>query len=338
MSITISDIAQHLGLAISTVSKALNGYSDVSKETRDRVMEAAHQLGYYPSAAARNLRTQRTKKIGLLFSFPVTAISEYVSHLITGIVATAEQAGYNLILYPVLSDQFEQLTRICRIREVDGLLLLTRSQMEKTINILAQEQLPYVIVGRRVEQPNVSFISPNDRQGAITVMQHLISLGHQRIAYTTRPELGLTSRDRLAGYQQALQMANIPYDDALVVSTNIEPQSAYQAMLNLLDLPQPPTAIFAIHDLVAKECLQAILDRGLRVPEDVAVVGFDNWSLSLTTTPPLTTIATPLIEIGQKAMSTLLEQINTPDSSPTRQLLPVDLVVRQSTLGEGITK
>ena len=335
MSITIVDISKYLGISPSTVSKALNGYDDISQETRERVLAAAQELGYHPSAAARNLRTRRTQKIGLLFSFPVTTISEYVSRLITGAIITAEQEGYNLILYPLLADQFDQLTRICRTREVDGLLLLTRSQMEKTVTLLAGEQLPYVIVGRRVEQPNVAFISPDDHAGAITVVQHLISLGHRRIAYTTRPELGLTSRDRLAGYQQALQMANIPFDENLVVSTEIAPQSAYRAMNQLLDLPEPPTAVFAIHDLVAADCLQAVIDRGYRVPNDVALVGFDNWSLSLTTTPPLTTMATPLTELGQQAMSALLKQINAPGSEPVRQLLPVELLVRQSTVGDG---
>lgn len=248
---------------------------------------------------------------------------------------TAEQEGYNLILYPLQSDQLDHLTRICRMREVDGLLLLTRSQMEQTVGILVREQLPYIIVGRRVEQAEVSFISPDDYNGARAVVQHLISLGHRRIAYTTRPELGLTSRDRLAGYRYALQQADIPYDDRLVVSTKIEPQSAYQAMQGLLDLPDPPSAVFAIHDLVAVECLQAALDRDLRVPDDVAIVGFDNWSLSLTTRPPLTTMATPLIEIGQRAMSILIEQIKEPNRAPVRQLLPVELVIRQSTLGPG---
>ena len=334
MAVTIQDIAQHLNLAVSTVSKALNNYPDVSQQTKDRVIEVARELSYYPSAPARNLRRRRTDKIGFLFSFPITAISEYVSKLITGAIIAAEKEGYNLILYPLLEDQLENLTRICRAREIDGLLVLNRAGIDQILAVLEQEAIPFVLVDRRAEQPDISFVSSDHYHGALLIMRHLVGLGHKRIGYTSRPLLGITSRDRLTGYKQVLEEAGLPFDGSLVVPTDTDLRSGYHAMKKLLDLPDPPTAVFAIHDLIALECLRAATDRGLRVPEDVAIVGFDNWHFSESTKPPLTSVRIPLTEIGRLATETVLTCISENNPSPVRLILPVELVVRQSTVGE----
>ena len=331
MAVTIEDIAQHLNLAVSTVSKALNGYSDVSQKTKDLVREAARELNYHPSAAARNLRRQRTDKIGLLFSFPVTMISEWASRLITGAVTAAEQEGHNLILYPLQENQLDQLTRICRTREVDGLLLMPGEQLEQSVAFLEQEQVPFAVLGQRVDRPNVSFVAADNFKAAVDITNHLIALGHKRIAYLSRAVLGKTSLDRMTGYKQALLEADLPFDERLIVPTAPEPGSNQQAMHKLLDLTDPPTAVFAIHDLVAMDALEVALERGLRVPHDVAIVGFDNWRLSLTTTPPLTTGHPPLFEMGRRATEILLAHVGDNTLPPVRVELPVRLVVRQST-------
>ncbi len=334
MTVTIKDIARQLDLAVSTVSKALNDYPDISAATKLRVLDTARELDYHPTAAARNLRRRRTDKIGFSFSFPVSLMSDYISRLITGAVMATEQKGYNLILYPLLDDQVKQLTKICRAREVDGLLLLGRAQMEQTtIALLKQEAIPFVVVGRRVENPEVSYVTPDQSNGALAIMRHLIELGHQRIAFTTRPVLGITSRDRFASYKQALSEAGIPFDQNLVVPTTPEPGDDYQAMNKLLDLPNPPTAVFAIHDIVAMECLRAATDRGLRIPDDVAIAGFDDWRASLTTQPPLTTIHPPLDEVGLRATEILMARVADHSLPPERLTLPVELIVRQSTWG-----
>jgi LacI family transcriptional regulator len=334
MAVTIQDIAQHLNLAVSTVSKALNDYPDVSQQTKNRVIEVARDLGYYPSAPARNLRRRRTDKIGFLFSFPITVISEYVSNLITGAIIAAEKEGYNLILYPLLENQLENLTRICRARESDGLLVLNRAGIDQTLAVLEKEAIPFVLVDRRAEQPDISFVSSDHYNGALLIMRHLLGLGHKRIGYTSRPLLGITNRDRLAGYKQILEEANLRLDEELIVSTDTDLRSGYEAMNQLLDLPEPPTAVFAIHDLIARECLRAATDRGLRVPDDVAIVGFDNWHFSETTQPPLTSVHTPQTEIGKLATETLLAHVADSNQAPIRLILPVEVIIRQSTVGE----
>ena len=334
MAVTIQDIAQHLNIAPSTVSKALNGYPHISAEMRARVLAASDELGYVPSAAARNLRRKRTDKIGFAFSVPVPLMSDYASGIIIGAVAAAEKHGYNLTLYPSTDNQVQQLTQLSRAREVDGLLLLSgRAQMEQLVlPALQKVGIPFVVVGRRVEDHAVSYVKADDPTGAYAVTQHLIEQGHRRIGFTTRPASGITSRDRYTGYERAMRDAGIPIDGDLIVPTSFEPDSGYRAMGTLLDRPNPPTAVFAIHDLVAIECLRAATDRGLRVPDDVAIAGFDNWRVSLATQPPLTTVQPPLNAMGEQAMQTLLAQIGKPDRPADRITLPVELVVRQSTM------
>jgi LacI family transcriptional regulator len=334
MAVTIWDIAKHLELSVSTVSRALNGYGDVAPKTRQRVFDAARELGYYPSSTARNLRRGRTDKIGLLINTSITYMSQYLSEVFPGATIAAEKQGYNLVFYTAGVNRPDELMRVCRAREVDGVILLWAGEIENAIAFLQKEGLPFVLFDGRVDDPNVSYIAADNLAGALSLMRHLLELGHRRIGFTARPELGATSSDRLAGYRQALEEAGIPVDESLIISTVIEPRSGYYAANDLLNLAEPPTAIFAIHDTVAVDAFQAVTERGLRVPEDVAIAGFDGFLSSLTTQPPLTTVKLPLSEMGQLAVETLLAQASDPGRPPTRIKMPVRLLVRQSTVGE----
>ena len=330
MSVTIEDISLQLGISVSTVSKALNAYPDVAEETRKRVLDAARELDYHPSAVARNLRRGRADKIGLLINNPISFISEYISEVMAGMALGAEAQGQNLILYTTAVHHPQELKRICRAREVDGLMLIF-APSPKAVAVLEKEKMPFVVFGRRVEQPGVSFVAPDNQAGAYALTQHLLAQGHTRIGFTTRPELGTVSEDRLRGYQQALANAGIPQAAELVVKTNIEPLSGYKAMNALLDLPQPPTAVFAFYDLMAVDALNAAQARGLRVPEDVAIAGFDGLRSSTITQPRLTTVQQPLNQMGKRAMEILLARIEDNSQPPISANFPVELVIRQST-------
>jgi LacI family transcriptional regulator len=334
MSVTIEDIARHLNLSVSTVSKALNDYKDVSDETKRRVLEAARELDYHPSAAARSLRRKRSNKIGLLLGYPVPAISEYVAMVITGVMMAAEESGYDLILYPLRVDQSGLLIRICRSREVDGLLLMGTAQMDQRVALLQSEGIPFVVLDRRVESADVSYVAADNLGGAQSLTQHLIELGHRRIGYTDRPDLGTLNQDRRAGYVRALSEAGIPLEEELIVQTAAGATSGGDyAMSTLLDLPDPPTAVFGIHDVVAIEALQVATERGLRVPDDVAVVGFGDLYSTHVTQPPLTTARVPMTDLGQRAMETLVTRMTDGDRPAVHLSLPVHLVKRQSTVG-----
>lgn len=330
MSITIKDISKRLGISVSTVSKALNGYPDVSDDTRERIQELARELDYHPNIAAQSLRRGRTNKIGLLINNPLPFVSEYIAEIISGTALKAEPQGNNLVLYTTAVTHPEEIRRICRAREVDGLMLIFAPSAE-VIDVLNREKMPFIVFGRRVKEPGVSFVAPDNETGAYALTQHLIEQGHTRIGFTTRPILGTVSEDRFAGYQQALADTGIPFCPELVVETIIEEMSGYKAMNIFLDLPEPPTAVFTFYDLMAVNALDAVQDRGLSVPEDVAIAGFDGLRSSLITKPRITTVQQPLNKMGQRAMELLLNHIEDNTQPSVKEIFPIELIIRQST-------
>ena len=331
MPVTIEQVSKKTGLSVSTVSKALNDYPDIASETKERVLKVARELNYHPSAAARNLRRKHTNMIGFVLPFAVSYISEYVSELITGAAMAAEATGYNLILYTNQSNQHEQLAKICRAREVDGLLLRGTDHVDETFSMLDGEEIPFVITGRRVDHPHASYIVPDNFGGSLMLMRHLIGLGHKRIAFTARPALFESNTDRIAGYLEGMREAGIVVDRDLLIETTVEPRSGYIAMNRLLDLPNPPTALFAIHDLIAIDAMQAAFDRGLRVPEDISIASFDGIQSTQITKPPITTVRQPITDIGRRAVEMLIGRIQDHTAPPMCETVPVQLIVREST-------
>jgi len=207
-------------------------------------------------------------------------------------------------------------------------------QLLASVALLQKERLPFVVLNRKFDEPDVSFVAA-DHQGAIkAAIQHLVELGHKRIGYVGQSDLEKYHSDRVAGFRQALREAGLVIGDECVRSASREPGAGYEQMRQLLDLPSPPTAVMAIHDPLAIECLRAVTETGLRVPEDVALIGSDNLREAQATQPPLTTIHPPLAEMGQRAMEGLLLQLSDEHAPPTRLILPTKLVIRQSTAGE----
>lgn len=333
MSVTIEELSKHLGISVSTVSKALNGYTDVAPRTRERVVAVAQEKGYRPSATARNLRRGRTDKIGFVFNNAFTFISDYFAEIIVGATAAAENQGHNIVLYTNEGDSPDSLLNLFRAREVDGFVIVWNHVPAVTIDLLLSTNVPFVILGRRVSHEEASFIAPDNYNGGRELMAHLLSLGHRRIGFTSRPSMGRTNEDRFTAYRDALLEAGILYDPELVVETHIESDSGYQAINRLLNLANPPTAVFAFHDFVAIDAHQAIIERGLSIPEDVALAGFDGLRASLLTSPPITTVRQPLAEIGRESISALFKLIDNNDHPPIQKTLPVELVVRESTKG-----
>lgn len=333
MTVKIEDISRHLGISVSTVSKALNGYVDVSQATKDRVLLAASEMGYRPSAAARNLRRGRTDKIGFVFNNSFGYISDYFADIIVGATAAAESQDNNIILYTSEGHSPDSLLNLFRAREVDGFILVWNHVPAATVDMLLAANLPFVVLGRRVNHEKASYIAPDNYNGARALMSHLLELGHRRIGFTTRPSMGCTNEDRFQAYKDGLTAAGIGYDPDLIVETQLKLQSGYVAMNQLLNLAQPPTAVFAFHDFVAIDAQRAALDRGLRIPQDIALAGFDGLRTSLFTTPPITTVSQPLTDIGRESVLALLRRIEDNDQPPIQMTLPVILKPRQSTIG-----
>lgn len=332
MPIKIEDISAHLGLSVSTVSKAMNNYPDISEDTRERVLIAAKKLGYHPNEAARNLRRRRTDKIGLVINTPMAYISESLFGLFPSMASVLEQKSKNLVLYTSgIKDPKIDLVKICQTREVDGIILYWSEDIREAVQILEDEKFPYVIMDRRVANPNASYVVKENYQGAYELTNHLLSQGYKSIGFMSRPIHGLTNADRLKGYKQALTDAGISYDEDLVLPTKIEPTSGYQEMLDFLDMDEPPQAVIAFHDLVAVKALKAIQERGLKVPEDVALASFDNLRSSRMTNPTITSVGYSMVDMGKLVMESLIKRIEDKAIDPIRIAIPTELIIRPST-------
>ncbi len=331
MAVTILDIAKHLDLSVSTVSRALNGYGDVAKETRKRVEEAAKEFDYHPSDAARSLRQKRTNRVGLLIPSTIHYMGEFFSELIRGVTLALAESGSNLMLYTTTTDEVAQLTRICRAREVDGIILFSADKLDEAISFLKTESLPFVVLGHSINDPAVSFVASDNRGGMMAAMQHLLSSGHSRIAYLARYDQPRLHSQRLLSYQQALTEAGLEIDGDLVTSASIGTRTGYRAMNSLLDLPVLPTAVIAFNDQIAINALQAASERHVSVPDDLSIVGYNDIRSSLSTVPQLTTVRQPLSEMGKKAAEVLLSRVHDNDIPPIRTNLPAELIIRGST-------
>lgn len=335
MPITIDDLSRKLGLSPSTVSKALNGYSDVAVTTRDRVLQAATEMGYQPSATARNLRKQRTDRIGLVINYPIHIVNDFLAELLPSMAAVAERAKYNIVLYTSIGGQPKEITRLCQAREVDGMVILwppSLSQILKITQAMTVSEMPHVMLPRRVPHPDVSYVAADHITGAKMLTQHLIEQGHRRIAFLSRPELFETDIDRRAGYRRALAEADIDADPALIVETGAVRRGQIEAaFLKLMADTNPPTAILCFTDPMAIHMLAIVKKHGMRVPEDIAIAGYDGILVSGLTTPTLTTIRQPLLGMGELAINTLLAHIADDNHPVAQHILPVNLVVRGST-------
>jgi len=330
MSTTIQDIAQRLKLSKSTVSKALNDYADVSLATRELVLQTALELGYQPRAAARNLRRGRTDKIGLFLNTSIEYVVDYLSGIIPGAVFAAQKFGKNLLIYTITDNDPGHLLKVCRAGEIDGVILFSTHYDSQTIQSLLDEQFPFVVMGRQILDERVSYVVPDYYAGSYQATRHLIELGHRRIAFTTRPELNTANQARLQGYLDALADAGIERDNDLIVATYLQPDSGVQPTENLLALSEPPTAIFAFHDLVAVDVIKVLQQQHIRVPEDISVVGFDGLRAGFMTMPQITTVAQPLQLIGQRVIEIVNRQIENPDTDVIQEVVPVELVLRGS--------
>ena len=331
MSKTIHDIAKHLNLSNSTVSKALNGYADVSAATRELVMETARELGYQPSAAARNLRRGRTDKIGLFLNTSIEYVVDYLSGIIPGAVLQSQSLGKNLLIYTITDNNPNQLLNVCRAGEIDGVILFSTHYDSQTIETLLTEKFPFVVMGREIRDERVSYVVPDYYDGSYKATRYLIDQGHERIAFTTRPQLTTANESRLQGYVDAMHDSGLDVDEELIVPTRIEANSGTAPAKKLLALETPPTAIFAFHDLVAVDVIREIQARGLSVPDDIAVIGFDGLRAGFMAVPHITTVTQPLELIGKRVTEIINQQIENPDMDAIHETVPVELVIRGST-------
>jgi LacI family transcriptional regulator len=362
--LTIRDIARLANVSTATVSRVLNNKPDVDPVTRQRIMDIVNEKQYVPSATASSLAGGRSSLLGVLvpsLTWPL------MPNIMQGIAEVIEQTAYELVLYSIShrTDRSSLIDHILLTKLVDGMIAVYPdgiAQAETTDSVhreasnhlveLYQQGFPVVILDDQSLPSATPWVGPDNSIGAYEAVRHLIRLGHRRIAYIQGPLQYQCSHDRHAGYQQALAEAGIAVDPSLLVQGDFSTPSGYAAGMKLLDLPERPTAIFAANDQMAYGVLAAGRARQLRLPEELAVIGFDDTALALHMVPALTTVRQPFQEMGKSAAELLLTLVSMPKSmnggwydpishlvrahaqlEPTSLVhvkLPTELVIRQS--------
>lgn len=333
MSLTLEDIARKAGVSRATVSRVLNGDKHVRETTRVRVLEVLRAYNFQPNLAARGLAAGRTNVIGLVIPAGVTALfaDPYFPLLIQGAMNVCNLRDYSLMLW-LAEPEYERRTirKILHGGLLDGVIVSSALIDDPILHALYESKMPFVLVGRHPVL-DVNYVDVDNIGGAREATLHLIRLGHKRIATITGPLNMIAGSDRLQGYRHALEMRNLPYDEALVAEGDFTEEGGYAAMLQLL--PKRPTAVFVASDMMAVGALRAISQAGLRVPEDIALVGYDDIPVAVRITPPLTTVRQPINRLGEEAVRILLDVLNSNGQVSAhrhRVLLPVELVIRAS--------
>lgn len=326
---TIKDVAQHAQVSVATVSHVINDTRFVSEATRVRVQEAIEALRYVPSALARSLKSNRTHTVGMMIP---NSSNPYFAEIIRGIEDTFYEAGFNVILCNSDDDPIKQghYVRLLTEKQVDGLIVMSSGSDVELLDTLRAARMPQVVVDREIDDLAADLVEVNHEAGGFLATQHLLKLGHRRIGCIAGP-LGLSSaRERVQGYRRALGEGGVTVDDRLIRGADFTSAGGLAAMTSLLDAARRPTAVFASNDLMAIGAICAAAQRGLRIPQDVSVVGFDDIALAAHSNPPLTSVVQPKHQTGQLAAQLLLERIADPSRALQRTILQPSLLVRQS--------
>ena len=327
---TIEDVARAAGVSIATVSRVLNNPEVVAPKTVARVRRAIEELHYQPHQAARTLARNKTNTIGLL----LPEISGYFFFpMILGVEKAAHASGYSLLIHSALADDSEhgQMPLSLGEHNTDGLIIFAHSLSEQELRRLDALNFPMVLLHQSppegLQIPNVTF---ENKDGARELVEHLITAhGARRIVFLAGPEHHEDSYWREMGYRAALRAHGIPFDPARVARGDFNPETAHRAVNQLLADGVAFDAIFAADDESASGAMMALREAGLRIPQDVAVVGFDDTLLAAHLTPPLTTVHAPIEAAGQQAVIQLLHRIAGQPADPVT-LLPTEVVIRQS--------
>lgn len=328
---TIHDVAKRAGVAPITVSRVINNSGYFSQDTRARVEAAIAELEYMPNRLASSLRSKRTNTLALV----ITDITNpFFTTLARGVEDTASDAGYTVVFCNTDESDVEEqkYLQVLLQQQVDGILLVPARSTSKSIELIHKQGTPVVVIDRRVPpDTDVDVVRCENEDGAYRLVRLLIELGHQRIAILSGPMGVSTAEDRLAGYQRAMAEAGLPPDPSLIIYGAFNQTSGYDMIQRLLAVEPRPTAIFAANNMIGIGALKAIRDAGRRVPEDIAMVCFDDLPPMLLTFPFFTVASQPAYDMGRTATQLLVARLagKAPDACQ-EIILPVEMIVRQS--------
>jgi len=339
---TIQQLAAKSGVSVATVSRALNGSPEVSEATRERIVALAQELDYTPSAAARTLVSRRSHVVGVVLETGPghpDLKHPFFQEVLVGLKHGAGAQGYDLLLFA--SEEpgngfggTHSYLRRAEHHGVDGAIVMGFDGDGEIVK-LAASGLPCIAVDADLDGPRTGYVMSENREGAALAVRHLHELGHERIATITGSLRTKPGSDRLDGYREKLDRLGLELRDEYVVEGDFYDESGYRGTRQLLQLDEPPTALFAASDLMAAGALRAANELGVTVPGGLAVVGFDDIGLASLIQPQLTTVRQNMEALGEAAAEGLGRMIEDPDAAPVRQLVPTTLVVRASSGANG---
>jgi LacI family transcriptional regulator/LacI family repressor for deo operon, udp, cdd, tsx, nupC, and nupG len=335
--VTIIDIARELNISKSTVSRALHGHQDINGQTKKKILELACKLDYQPNLLATSLVMSKSYTVGMLVP---EFLTPFFPSVIMGAQEVMSKAGYNVMICQS-NESYEMEvanTKALLASRVDGILASVTRETRNFdhFQALHRKGIPVVFFNRVCDELDVSKVVVDDYEGAFLAVEHLIATGRRRIAHLAGPNTLLISRNRLKGYMDALQKYGLPVDEELIIHYDLTPEKATIYIKHLLDLPSPPDALFAINDPTAIAAMLVIKDKGLRIPQDIAVVGFSNDPSSALIEPGLTTVAQPVFDIGREAARLFLDQVDTnlEEYKPQTKVLQTRLIIRGSSINK----
>jgi LacI family transcriptional regulator len=330
MPLTLEDIAHLSGVSRSTVSRVLNTDVNVKEETRKKVQAIINSYNFQPNLAARGLATGRTNVIGVVIPASVSVIftDPYFPLLLQGVSAVCNTREYSVMLW-LAEPEYERrmISRILHNGLVDGVVIASIPMNDPMVESMIESRMPFVLVGRH-PTVDVNFLDVDNLKASQKATKHLVNLGYKRIATITGPQNQVSGYDRYQGYLNALQESGIPIKPELVAEGNYTEESGYSTMQQLIKYK--PDAVFAASDMMAFGAMQALKEANLQIPEDVALVGFDDLPAASKTVPPLTTIRQPVFQMGSKAAEFLINLIDNGTNSTHEVIMGTELIVRES--------
>ncbi|MBW8325319.1 MAG: LacI family transcriptional regulator [Prolixibacteraceae bacterium] len=328
---TIHDIARELKISASTVSRALNDNPRISLKTKEKIKAVADSLGYRPNTLASNLRNKKSNTIGIV----VPLINRhFFSSVISGAEDVAYKAGYTVVISQSndLAAKEINIVQSMFSNRVDGLIISIAMQTDtfEHLKLFRKKHIPLVFFDRAVPEIETDKIVVDDFAGGYRVTQHLIDQGYKRIGHLAGPQNLMTYYDRKNGYMEALRKNSIPYDESLVIINTLTSDEGVTAIQQLMDLPHPPDAVFCGNDTTALSVMIYLRDKGIRIPEDIGIVGFSNEPFSKVVSPSISTIAQPGFIMGQKAAELIIRKIENKERTYQTITLPTELIIRES--------
>jgi LacI family purine nucleotide synthesis repressor len=323
---TIKDIAKEAGVSISTVSNALNDMGNVGEETKNRIIQISKEMNYVPNLNAKLLRNRKTRNIGL---FLPNVIGQFYYFLIQSMYSVCQREKYSLQIFVCNFERGEKLTTNILSSNIDGAVILHDGFQESELELLKNKPMPFVFLDRNVSDDNISSVLVDNEQGIVRAVDYLISTKHKRIAFM----MGNENYDgiiRFEAFKQAMSKYDIKYDENLVLQGYFEEAAAYNAIRAAFSYRMEiPDAILCENDEMARGCIKALNDLNIRVPEDVSIIGFDDTDVAKYCNPPLTTIHSPINEMGEKAVKEIIRLLEKGEIG-TVSVLDTKLIIRDS--------